>query len=87
MKHKWSKICGNLPVDMTKVLHPVRVTLKNDIFVLGQFGVPPSGPPGMGRGYPGYGAMAPGYPAAAPMVGAAYGYGKSTPFCSHFTIH
>lgn len=47
---------------------------------IGQYGVPPPGPPGMGRGYPSYGAMAPGYPGAAPMVAPGYGYGKSTPF-------
>ena len=45
----------------------------------GQFGVPPAGLPGMGRGYGGYNAMAPGYAGTTPMVGTAYGYGKVTP--------
>lgn len=52
----------------------------------GQFGVPPAGPPGIGRGYGGYSAMAPGYGATAPMVGAAYGYGKSTPCYYYFSL-
>ena len=43
----------------------------------GQFGVPPAGAPGMGRGYAGYGAMTPAYGGAAPMVGTAYGYGEA----------
>jgi len=42
----------------------------------GQFGVPPAGPPGVGRGY-GYSTMTPGYGGTVPMVGTAYGYGKA----------
>ena len=59
---------------------------KSICVVLGQFSVPHPGPAGMGRGYAGYSTMTPGYPATAPMVGAAYGYGASTPFCSQFMV-